>query len=356
MDLRIDNKTFEFSAGETILSVASRNGISIPSLCYDQRFPHYTSCFICVVKDATSGRFLPSCSIKAVEGMNIVTADEEVLKYRKLALELLLSEHDADCFSPCKTACPAGIDVRDYILYSRTGEELNGFLKIREKNPLVASVGRVCPAFCEQDCSRNNIDETLNIRLLKRYLGDVVYDEMGKELFEKEKLNVKKATDPKGIAIIGGGPAGLSAAYYLVLNGHSVTIYDENPKLGGMLRYAIPPYRLPREVLDKEIDSIIRLGINVKLNEKVTLAKIEELKQSYDHVIAATGAWKESSLGIGEEKIDNVMPAVRFLKDVWDQKVMTVGQRVIIIGGGNSAIDAARTSLRLGAKGCSSCL
>ena len=350
MKLSIDNRVLEFNSGDTIHSVASRNGIKIPTLCYDQRFPHYTSCFVCIVKDEVSGKLIPSCSVKAAEEMKIITNDEEILKSRKLALELLLSEHDADCFSPCKTACPAGIDVRDYILYSRTGQELEGFLKIREKNPLVASVGRVCPAFCEEDCSRNNIDETLNIRLLKRYLGDVVYSEKYDELLKKEKALINKKGITKNIAIVGGGPSGLSAAYYLVMNGHNVTIYDENKELGGMLRYSIPPYRLPREILDKEIDSIIRLGVKVKTSTKIDANNVEDLSSIYDHVISATGTWKESTLGIGEEKINNIMPALNFLKDVWTDKIKTVGKKVIVIGGGNSAIDAARTALRLGAK------
>jgi formate dehydrogenase major subunit len=350
LKLSIDNRVFDFNSGETILGVALRNGIKIPTLCFDQRFPHSTSCFVCIVKDENSGKLIPSCSVKAADGMKITTSNEEILKYRKLALELLLSEHDADCFSPCKTACPAGIDIRDYLLYSRTGQELEGFLKIRDKNPLVASVGRVCPAFCEEDCSRNNIDETLNIRLLKRYLGDVVYAEKYDELLKKEKALISRVTIKKNIAIIGGGPSGLSAAYYLVMTGHNVAIYDENKELGGMLRYSIPPYRLPREILDKEIDSIVRLGVKVKTDTKIDANTVEELKKKYDHVISASGTWKESTLGMGEEKVANVMPALRFLKDVWTDKIKTLGKNVVVIGGGNSAIDAARTALRLGAK------
>ncbi|HOW17225.1 MAG TPA: 2Fe-2S iron-sulfur cluster-binding protein, partial [bacterium] len=149
----IDGKKIEFSSVCTIMELAEKNGIEIPSLCYDKRFPHYTSCFVCMVKDLRTGRFLPSCSANVVDGMEISTKDEEVIKYRKLALDLLLSEHDADCFSPCKTSCPAGIDVRDYIILAKNSSDLDGFIRIREKNPFVSVVGRVCPAFCEKDCS-----------------------------------------------------------------------------------------------------------------------------------------------------------------------------------------------------------
>ena len=344
----IDGKKIEFSSIDTILSVATANGINIPTLCYDKRFPHYTACFICVVKDLKTGKLLPSCSSLISDGMEISSSSDEVKKYRKLALELLLSEHDADCFSPCKTSCPAGIDARDYILFAKNNDDVDGFLKVREKNPLVGVVGRVCPAFCEKDCSRNEIDEAVGIRLIKRSLGDAIYDKRDAELFEKEKGLIKKASASKKIAIIGGGPAGLSCAYYLCLNGHKPVIYDENKELGGMLRYSIPEYRLPRKALDKEINSIMRLGVEAKMQVRVDKTKLEELKNIYDAVVVCVGTWKESAIGLDEQKFNNVHSALSFLKRVSLGEKIVPGKRAVVIGGGNSAVDSARTLLRLG--------
>lgn len=344
----IDGKKVECSSSDTVLKAALNNGIKIPHLCYDDRFPHYTSCFMCVVKDLKTGRFIPSCSASVYEGMEVSTNSDEVRKYRKLALELLLSEHDADCFSPCKTSCPAGIDARDYILFAKHSSSVEGFLKVREKNPLVATVGRVCPAFCEKDCSRNNVDETVAIRVIKRSLGDAVYEGLDQKLLEKEKALIKKTEKTKKVAIIGGGPAGLSCAYYLCLNGHKPVIYDENPELGGMLRYSIPEYRLPRDVLAREINSILRLGAEAKVQTKVDQKKLEELKNIYDSVVVSVGTWSESGMGLGEEKYSNVLSALSFLKDVATGKKITAGKKAVVIGGGNSAVDSARILLRLG--------
>ena len=352
MKISIDKKQFEFIDGETVLQVARKNGIQIPSLCFDERFKPQTTCFICIVKDQKTNRIVPSCSVKALDGMSIITDDEEIRKYRKMALELLLSEHDADCFSPCKTSCPAGIDVRDYILFSREGQELDGFMTVRKKNPLVASVGRVCPAFCEDDCSRTNIDETVNIRLLKRYLADSVYDDLYEKLLLIERSAIAKPRSLKNIAIVGAGPAGLSASYYLRMAGHNVSLYDSNPELGGMLRYSIPSYRLPKEVLDKEINSITRLGVEVFNNYRVDVAELKKISQANDHVLLSIGTWKETPLGLEEGAYVNIVPAVSFLKNVYEKKTLSVGNEVVVIGGGNSAIDAARVCRRMGAKVC----
>ncbi len=351
----IDGKKIEFSSACTIMELAEKNGIKIPSLCYDKRFPHYTSCFVCIVKDVKTGRFLPSCSVSVGDGMEISTKDEEVIKYRKLALDLLLSEHDADCFSPCKTSCPAGIDVRDYIILAKNSSDLDGFIRIREKNPFVSVVGRVCPAFCEKDCSRTHLESSLAIRLIKRRIGDTVYEQLDKKLFEIEKQLVKKDKDPKKIAIIGSGPAGLSCAYYLKMNGHDPVIYEKEAELGGMLRYSIPEYRLPRAVLDREIASILRLGIEYKTKINVDEAMLIDLKKEYHKIVVSTGTWKESDLGLGETNYENVFSALSFLKLVSTGNINIHGKKAVVIGGGNSAIDSARTLLRLGFSDVSLC-
>lgn len=350
MIIDINGKNFEFFQGETIIQVAERNGIEIPKLCYDKRFKPYTSCFVCIVRDKNLNKLIPSCSARAVEGMSIITDDEEIRKLRKMALELLLSEHDADCFSPCKTKCPANLDVRDYILYVRTENNFEGFLSMRKRNPLLTSTGRVCPAFCEEDCSRVHIDEKVDIRLLKRYLADTIYKEHDKELFEYEKTKIRKNYSKTKVAIVGGGPAGLASAYHLSLAGYNVKIFEFNKELGGMLRYAIPCYRLPVLDLNKEIESIIRLGVEVETNIKVDKRLLNKLSKVYDAVIVSTGTWKESGLRLGEEKFLNIIPAISFLRSIVIGDITELGKQVIVVGGGNSAIDAARVSIRKGAK------
>lgn len=350
MNIDIDGKKFNFNQGESILQVAEKNGIYIPKLCYDDRFKPYTSCFLCIVRDKNRNKIIPSCSSKAIDGMIIITEDEEIIKLRKMALELLLSEHDADCFSPCKTKCPANLDVRDYIMYARTSNNFEGFLSIRRRNPFIATTGRVCPAFCEEVCTRVDIDEKVDIRLLKRYLADNVYKEHDKELFEHETNQIRKGKTKVKIAIVGGGPAGLSSAYYFRLAGYKVKIYDKNKELGGMLRYSIPSYRLPVSDLNQEIESIMRLGVEAENNITVDKSLLKKLSLENDAVILSCGTWKESGLSLDEIKYQNIIPAISFLRSVVLDKSKDVGKNIIIVGGGNSAIDAARVSIRKGAK------
>jgi formate dehydrogenase major subunit len=347
MNILIDGKKYSFKENETILEVCKRNGINIPTLCFNKKFPPNSSCFVCIVEDLTSKTLIPSCSTNARDGMKISTDSDTVKKYRRMAIELLLSEHDANCFSPCKVTCPAGIDVRDYIMYQRNSDSLHSFLKIRKKNPFVTSIGRVCPARCENDCSRNVIDQNVDIRLIKRFVGDDVYKNKKEELLKIEKSLIKEKNDMK-VAIIGGGPSGLSAAYYFLLQGSKVEIFEREEFLGGMLRYSIPSYRLPKDILKTEIDSIINLGVKVHRNFNVDEKVFKKFKKDFDKVVIATGTWKDSTMRLGEENYENSMSALEFLKKVNKGDVLTFGKRVVVVGGGNSAIDSARTLLRLG--------
>lgn len=363
MHIIINGKKYKIYEGETILSVAKRNNIEIPTLCYDDRFEPKTSCFLCVVEDKATGKLVPSCSTFVNDGMELETQNTTVVDARKTTLELLLSEHDASCFSPCKTNCPSNIDARDYVLYTSKKEEYKGFRIIRKKNPLIATLGRVCPAFCEDACNRGKVDETVAIRLLKKQIADITYDNHYEELLKDEKLlrtELKaKQTKIYNIAIVGGGPAGISASYYLALNGHNITIYDENPKLGGMLRYSIPAYRLPREELDREINAILALGIKVE-NKRMSANEIKELSKKNDFVILATGTWEDTKIvNVGDFNNMEIESALSYLKrmsnastDSTNKEPNSSGKdgEVLIIGGGNTAFDSARTALRRGAK------
>jgi len=244
--------------------------------------------------------------------------------------------------APCKHTCPANVDAPRYIRLIEQGDFENARKVIQEQIPFAWVCGLVCFHPCETRCKRGNLDEPIAIRVLKRCAV-----EFGKGVSDDSRMLVP-ATG-KRIAIIGSGPAGLTSAYYLrKLCGHEVTVFEALPKPGGMLRYGIPDYRLPQKVLDAEINRIKRLGVEFKTNQKIK--DIKSLKKKYDAVFVAVGAHNNIQLGIPGEELPGVLNCVSFLRDVKMGKRLKPGQDVAVIGGGNSAIDAARTALRLGAK------
>ncbi|MEW6680000.1 MAG: FAD-dependent oxidoreductase, partial [bacterium] len=342
MKITIDGKILEAEPGKTILEVCKNNGIEIPALCFLEGFEPYGGCLLCVVEVENLLRLVPSCGTKVMNGMVIHTNTPKVREARKLCLELLLSAHWGDCLSPCKMNCPAGIDVEGYIRLIREGNYEASYNLIMENLPFPSSVGRVCPAFCEENCRRNLKEGPLAIRELKRFVGDWAIKNL-KPKTQNSKLNGKK------IGIIGGGPAGLSCAYYLAKEGYSITIFEKNDKLGGMLRYGIPEYRLPKEILDAEINRIVKLGIEIKTNRCITKDEIVRLKMDFDAIFIGIGCQKDIKLGIAGEDLSNVISGIKLLRDVACKKKPNLGKNVCIIGGGNTAIDCARTSLRLGA-------
>ncbi|WP_273305919.1 2Fe-2S iron-sulfur cluster-binding protein [Victivallis lenta] len=223
----LDGRTVTAEPGQTILEVATANGIKIPTLCRESRISKTTSCFVCVVRDRKTGRYMPSCAAVPAPGQEIEASSPEVLDMRKTALSLLLSEHTGDCEAPCTMACPAHANVEEYVRAGRKGEFLHSLQIIKKRIPLPMSIGRVCPRFCEKDCRRNVYGEPVAINDFKRLAADLYYDEYMEELPE---LTGKK------VAIVGAGPGGLSAAYYLRLEGIESTIFEAQPKAGGMLR------------------------------------------------------------------------------------------------------------------------
>jgi formate dehydrogenase major subunit len=277
--------------------------------------------------------------------MVVRTKTDNIIKLRRMALELLLSDHYGDCVAPCKLACPAGIDIQGYIGLIANGQYEEALKLIKESNPLPLVCGRVCPRFCEAKCRRNLVDEPLAINALKRFVADFDLSNGGPYTPEP-----KPPTGHK-VAIVGGGPAGLSAAYYLALEGNEVAIFDANPQLGGMLRYGIPEYRLPKAVLDKEIAAITALCSQIHCN--VSSGRdftIESLKtDGYEAIFLALGAQASQKMRVEGEDLPGVLSGIGFLRDVATQKEVSLGQKVAIVGGGNTAIDAARTAFRLGA-------
>ncbi len=337
----IDGQTMIAEPGETILAVATRHGIVIPTLCHNQKVSKTTSCFVCVVKHAESGRWLPSCAALPQAGQHYDSSTDEVRNMRRAALDLLLSEHTGDCEAPCTIACPAHAKVEEYVREGRKGDFLEGLRIIKQRIPLPLSIGRVCPRFCEKDCRRNLWDLPVAINDFKRLAADLHYDTYMEEC--------APLIDRK-VAIVGGGPAGLAAAYYLRREGGlSSHIFEMMPRLGGMLRYGIPEYRLPKAILDRELAHFDRMGgitstCNVRLGKDISL---DELKSKYDAVVVAIGCWKASPMRCEGEEL--AQDGIRWLRQIaLDDATGDNPGRTIVIGGGNTAMDCVRTAVRLG--------
>ena len=244
---------------------------------------------------------------------------------------------------PCVALCPAGVDIPGYIALISEGRCGDAVRLIRKDNPFPTACAYICEHPCEARCRRNMVDDALNIRGLKRYAVDRAGD--------VPQPKPAKATG-KSVAIVGGGPGGLSAAYYLALMGHKVTVYEKQRALGGMMRYGIPSYRFPREKLDGEIASILSLGIEVHTGVDVgTDVSFDELKQEYDCLYLSIGAHTDKKTGIEGEDSLGVVSAVELLRHIGDNEMPDfTGQNVAVIGGGNVAMDVTRSAIRLGAE------
>jgi formate dehydrogenase major subunit len=345
IEITFDGRKIQVQPGQTILDVAEAHGVRIPTLCHDKRLDPYASCWVCLVKVEKAKGFVPSCGTRVAPGMVISTQAPEVKAARRTALELILSSHYGDCKAPCTLTCPSNIDIQGYLGLVANGKPQEALDLIRRDNPMPAVIGRICPRPCEQKCRRRLVDEPLNINGVKRFVADHEAQAGGMPARPMPKRIGKK------VAIIGAGPAGLSAAWYLSEKGVEVTLYEAMEKAGGMLRYGIPDYRLPPAVLDSAIKDMLSLGATLKtgarLGKDVTL---EKLRAENDAVIVAMGAWKGRRLRIPGEDHPSVLSGIDFLYDVNAGKAVTVGRRVAIVGGGNTALDAARCSLRHGAE------
>ena len=330
--------------GQTLLQIAEANGIQIPNLCHNSELKHYGGCSLCVVEAENSPKLLRACATIATDGMVINTESERVVRTRKTSIELLMSDHDGDCRGPCVLKCPASVNAQGYIQAIARGDDKEAVRILKERLPIPASIGRVCPHPCEGGCRRQMVEESISISYLKYFAADNVIKAGG-------YLPAKAASTGKRVGIIGGGPGGLTAAYYLSLKGHRVTIVDAMPQMCGMLRYGIPEYRLPKKVLDEEIAEIASLGVEMKNNYRIGVdASFEEFKSKYDAVVLAIGAWSSMPVGCPGEELEGVMGGIDFLQRVALGQKPEIGDKVAVVGGGNTAMDACRTAVRLGAK------
>ncbi len=343
MNVVINGVSYSFKEGQTVFQFMKSEGIEIPSLCAASHQKNKQPCGLCVV-DIDGLGTVRACEQPLTPNMNIQTHNESLQQVRHEALKRILSDHNADCEAPCQIACPAHVDIQTYLHHIAEGEPQKAVEVIKKHLPLPASIGRVCPAFCEAECRRSVVDESIAIRHLKRHAADI---DLESTPFEADSL----PSNGKKVAIVGAGPGGLACGYYLSLLGFSATIYEEMPKAGGWLRYGIPEYRLPKAVLDKEIELLTQTGMQIHCNKRIgDDYSITQLESEYDAVCLAIGASKAVSSPYPGSDLDGCYLGVDYLKDAATEHNYVTGKRVAIIGGGNTAIDCARTALRLGAK------
>ncbi len=341
--LTIDGKEITAEQGVTILEAAKNNGIEIPTLCYHESVALYGACGVCTVEVEGMPKLLRACSAKASDGMVVHTDSERVVKSRKIALELLMSDHTGDCVGPCSLNCPAGTDCQGYVKLISQGKFHEAVKLIKEKLPLPASIGRVCPHPCETACRRQMVEDSISIAYLKAFAAD-------EDMKENTYVPEVAPNTGKRVAVIGGGPAGLTAAFFLRLKGHNVTVFDAMPHMGGMLRYGIPEYRLPKKVVQAEVKQIADLGVEMKNNIKIGKDILfEDLKKEYDAVLVAIGAWNSMGMRCAGENLSGVKGGIDFLREAVQGLETGIGKKVAVVGGGNTAMDACRTARRLGA-------
>jgi NADPH-dependent glutamate synthase beta subunit-like oxidoreductase len=289
MKITIDQKSVEVNEGTTVMEAAASLGIEIPSMCFLKGGSNHPSCMVCLVKNEANGNLFASCAMPVSEGMNITTGSPDVIEARKEALELLLSDHVGDCEAPCRRSCPAYMDIPLMNRLISTGDFDAALKVVREEIALPLILGYICPAPCEKACHRKPSGGSVSICLLKRSTAHII-EYKPPSSFEVRKSGSEKMKTGKKVAIIGTGPAGLSAAFYLLLRGHECVLFDKNELPGGTLRYDIPDDHLPKDILDKEIDVIRKMGAQFQMKHQITKEYFEySVLPEFDAVILATG-------------------------------------------------------------------
>jgi len=290
----VNGREMEVYDNLTILQSLLQEDINIPHLCYDIRLDRANgNCGLCVVELGEKGkeRDVKACQTPIKEGMVITTNSPKLEGYRRIRLEQLLSDHNADCVAPCVQTCPANIDIQGYLAQVSNGNYEAAVRIIKDKNPFPIVCGRVCPHPCEAQCRRSLVDSPVAINHVKRFAADWYMAR------EQAWLPSKSEATGKKIAVVGAGPSGLAAAYYSAINGHEVTVFERQQFAGGMMRYGIPEYRLPKETLDKEIDIMRSLGVKIMTGKALgTHISLEDLHHDFDAVYLAIGSWRATPM------------------------------------------------------------
>jgi formate dehydrogenase major subunit len=343
--LTIDGRAVEVEPGTTLLAAARALGIAIPTLCDVAGFEPVASCFVCAVQIEGRRTLSPACAMPAADGMAVRTDTDDVRAARRMALELLLSDHAGECVAPCAAKCPALLDIPGFVR-AIAEPDPGGMLTTRamavitERLALPGSLGRICPRICEEHCRRCEQDQELAIGALHRYAAD--QDRLAARPFRPPR----RLRSGRKVAIVGAGPAGLAAAWFLQQKGHQCTLFDAAAAPGGMLRYGIPAYRLPKDALDAEIDGIRALGaefrMGVRWGRDFSLA---DLRRDHDAVFIAIGAQRSQALRCEGDEL--ALSGTEFLALVAAGNAPALGDDVVVIGGGNTAMDCARSALRL---------
>jgi NADPH-dependent glutamate synthase beta subunit-like oxidoreductase len=317
-------------------------GIHIPTMCHVPGIEPAASCFVCAVQIEGRRTLSPSCAMPVTDQMAVTTDSDDVRAARKMALELLLSDHAGECVAPCAAQCPAGLDIPGFVAGIAAGDTRGAIEVIAGRLALPGSLGRICPRLCEQQCRRCDLDQGLAIGGLHRYAADV------DRASRVPHVPPRAPASGKSVAIVGAGPAGLAAAYYLLQRGHDCALFDAHPLPGGMLRYGIPAYRLPKDALDAEIDTIRKLGVQFRMESRwgddFSLAG---LRREHHAVFLAIGA--QRAQGLRCEGEENAISGLEFLEIVASGNPPSLGRDVVVVGGGNTAVDCARSAVRLGA-------
>ncbi|MEI6847908.1 MAG: FAD-dependent oxidoreductase [Chlorobiaceae bacterium] len=344
LTLTINRQQVTAASGTSILEAATGAGIVIPTLCFHKSLDATGSCWMCIVEIKGKNRFVPACDTLVTEGMVIETDNDALNSMRRQNLQRIIEQHSGDCMGPCELSCPASCDIPDFIAAIASNDERNAIKIIKESIPLPGILGRICPAPCEDECRRHGIDHPISICALKRYAADKDMQKLDRFIPETLEKTGKK------VAIIGSGPAGLTAAYFLLNKGHAVTVVESSAQAGGMMRYGIPRFRLPETVIDSDIAILHNMGVEFRFNTEFGKdIGIETVKKEFDALFLAIGAQKASTMNIVGEKISGVTSGIEFLRKAATKPQPLSAQRVVVTGGGNTAVDAARTAIRLGA-------
>jgi NADPH-dependent glutamate synthase beta subunit-like oxidoreductase/formate hydrogenlyase subunit 6/NADH:ubiquinone oxidoreductase subunit I/ferredoxin len=352
--VEVDGRVVEGRAGQTILEVCRDNGIEIPTLCYEPKLPGFGACRMCVVEVEGEEHPPISCSRTCEPEMKVQTQTEELRRLRATNLELIFSDHNAYCLPPCQNKCPSHIDIPGFLKQNAEGDWRESTRIFKRTIPFPSVLGRVCPAPCEEHCRRDEVDEAIAIRDAHRYAGDQVIRAMLDEGVDPPLPFEPQPRSGRRAAVIGSGPAGMAAAYYLLLAGHDVTVFERDPAPGGMLRYGIPQYRLPKvEVLEAEYESVTRLGGKIVCGQGLGRDfSLDDLQgQGFDAVLVAIGCYDTNKLGIPNEDADGVIDGLEYLQTATLGLPYPghAGKRVVVIGGGFTSMDCSRTSIRQGA-------